>query len=88
MVGRSREIDFNHPHPILERPDALEVRRRIVSMTHDEAEKIGIGKSTLHYLRRKAKSDNSFKVYGKVGRKLNDALLHTMSNESFAGNYV
>jgi predicted nucleotidyltransferase len=57
-------------------------------MTHDEAEKIGIGKSTLHYLRRKAKSDNSFKVYGKVGRKLNDALLHTMSNESFAGNYV
>ena len=35
-----------------------------------DAEKLGIIKSELHYLRKKAKSDKPFNVYGKVKLKL------------------
>jgi len=70
LSGKSREIDFIEPSPILERSDNLEVRKAILSLTQKQADNLGIGKSTLHYLRRNAKTEQPFTVYGKVRKKL------------------
>jgi len=70
LSGKSREIDFTEPSPNLERSDSLEIRKAILSLTQDEAKKSGIGKSTLHYLRRNARTYQSFNVYGKVRKRL------------------
>ena len=63
MNGRSSRLDFSEPNPILERTDSRSVREVILSLTQSEARKLGVGKSTLHYLRRKARRERSFKVY-------------------------
>jgi CRISPR-associated protein Cas1 len=70
LSGRSREIDFIEPSPNFERSDSLEVRKAILSLTQKQADKLSIGKSTLHYLRRNARTDQPFTVYGKVRKKL------------------
>ena len=70
LSGSSRDIDFIEPSPILERSDSLEVRKAILALTQKEADKLGIGKSTLHYLRQNARTDQPFAVYGKVRKKL------------------
>ena len=70
LVGRSSEIDFQEPSPIPDRFDNRELRERINSLRSDEAQKLGLGKSTLHYLRKNASGERSFKVYGNVRRRL------------------
>jgi len=70
LVGRSREVDFTEPMPNLERPDSYDLRTRILSLTQTDATKLGVCKSTLHYLRSNAKAHRSFKVYQPVMRKL------------------
>jgi CRISPR-associated protein Cas1 len=70
LTGKSSSIDFSEPAPALERTDNREIRERILSLTQSEAEKLGIGKSELHYLRRKAGRPESFRLYGKVREKI------------------
>lgn len=60
---KSRVIDFVEPCPILERSDTVNIRKRILTLTEREARRIGIGKSTLHYLRSNAGKSSSFKIY-------------------------
>jgi hypothetical protein len=70
LTGKASTTDFEEPSPNLKRFDGQELRERINSLTSDEARKLGVGKSTLHYLRKKACSESSFQVYGKVHEKL------------------
>ncbi len=70
LVGRTRKLDFSEPSPGLLRTDDRELRRRILNLSQSEAEKLGIGKSTLHYLRRKARSVTSFRTYAPAREKL------------------
>lgn len=70
LRGSMHELDFSEPSPVLERADDEAFRQRILSLTSEEAMKLGIGRSTLHYLRRRARSEHSFAVYGKVKEKL------------------
>jgi len=49
-----------------------ELRKRILELTQAEARKLGIGKSTLHYLRRNVTSDRSFEVYNEIRRKIGE----------------
>jgi hypothetical protein len=48
----------------------VELRRRVLSLSQEEAGKLGIGKSTLHYLRRNAKREMTLTIYGKTREKL------------------
>jgi len=48
----------------------LENASVIMDLTQKEAKNVGIGKSTLHYLRKHARSPRSFKVYKPVLEKL------------------
>jgi hypothetical protein len=70
LVGRSGRLDFSEPSPKLARADDRELRRRILSVTESEAEKLGIGKSALHCLRKNAAGDFSFKLHRNIRDKL------------------
>ncbi len=69
LIGRSLFIDFAEPSPKLSRHVDRELRARIVSLTQSEAEELGIGKSTFHYLHNNAKT-RSFKLYRPVRNRL------------------
>ena len=66
LARRTAKLDFSEPSPILHRIDDRELRRRILTMSQSEAREIGIGKSTLHYLRKKAISSSFFRIYHKT----------------------
>ena len=46
------------------------MRKRILELSQKQAKEIGIGKSTLNYLRKNAKENKQFRVYEKVAVKL------------------
>jgi len=69
LTGRSRALNFSELAPTLERTDNRAVRERILSLTQSEARSRGIGKSTLHYLRKNALRDQ-FTIYKPVMTKL------------------
>ena len=70
LVGRTDTLDFSAPSPTLRQTDDRELRRRILSLDQSGAGKLGIGKSTLHYLRTNAASGRSVRVYQKVLKRL------------------
>ena len=70
LVGRTVRLSFVEPAPILETSDSQELRTTILGLTHSQAREVGIGKSTLHYLRKNADGHRSFKLYERVRRKL------------------
>lgn len=70
LTGKTPSLNFTEPTSTLERQDNREVRETILALTQSEAEKIGIGKSELHYLRRKAGTGQSFRIYSKVSEKI------------------
>ena len=63
-------LDFSEPSPILKRTDSEELRKRILSITQQEAHGLSIGKSTLHYLRKNASNRNAFRAYSKTLARL------------------
>jgi CRISPR-associated protein Cas1 len=70
LSDRSSKPDFSGPTVSLQRADSQEMRRKILSLTQAEAEKRGIRKSTLHYLRLHAKHHGSFAIRRKISEKL------------------
>ena len=70
LVGRTSRLDFSEPSPDLHRTDDREVRRQILGLSQSEALGRGIGKSTLHYLRKNAGNERSFETYRRVSQKL------------------
>jgi hypothetical protein len=65
LVGRTGSLDFSEPSPTLHGEDDQELRSRILGLSQSEARELGIGKSTLHCLRKKSRSGKSFKIYRK-----------------------
>jgi CRISPR-associated protein Cas1 len=74
LSGKSKELDFTKPGPSLIRSDSREIRNRVLGMSQIDARALGIGKSTLYYLRKHAQSEKSFKTYRKVAEKLEPSL--------------
>jgi CRISPR-associated protein Cas1 len=70
LLGRFGKLDLTEPRPILERIDNLVLRERILSMSQMEAKKIGITRSTLHYLREHARNERPFKVRRAVAFRI------------------
>jgi CRISPR-associated protein Cas1 len=70
LLGKSTTFDLTSPRPVMERSNTHELREKILALSQSEARKLGIGKSTLHYLRENARSSRSFRVYRKIRRKL------------------
>jgi len=70
LLDKSREIDFIEPYPALQRSDTQILRKRILELTQREAGELGIAKSTLHCLRKKARNGKPFRVYKTVEVRL------------------
>jgi len=70
LVGKSDGFDLKSPAPVLDRSDTRDLRERILSLSASEARKLGLGKSTVHYLRKHARSHKSFRIYKPVLEKL------------------
>jgi CRISPR-associated protein Cas1 len=70
LTDKTSSLDFVEPSPKLERQDSDILRARILKLTNCQAEELGIGKSTLHYLRKRARADNPIMLYGKTQVKL------------------
>ncbi|MGA2790204.1 MAG: CRISPR-associated endonuclease Cas1 [Candidatus Bathyarchaeia archaeon] len=69
LLEKSLTLDFAEPAPRLQRSDDREVRARILALTGSKARRLGIGKSTLQYLRKNACKDQ-FTIYKPVMTKL------------------
>jgi hypothetical protein len=70
LVGRTVGLDFSEPSPNLRMSDDKYLRRRILDLSQSEARTIGIGKSLLHSLRKRAGNQQSFKVCRRTLLKL------------------
>jgi hypothetical protein len=70
LIGRSTRLDLAEPMPTLQRADSQELWRRILSLSQSEARRHGIGKSSFHYLRIRARSDKPMRIYTKVAPRL------------------
>jgi len=70
LTGKSEGVEFIEPTPYLRRSDTIEIRRRILELTQSEARKLGVCKSTLHYLRENARSEQSFKVHQNIRNRI------------------
>jgi len=66
LLGKSGSLDFIEPAPGLVRSDSRELRKRILELSMKEARELGISKSTLHDLRKRARDERPFKVYWKT----------------------
>ena len=69
LTGKSPTLDFVEPRPRLDRHDG-EVRAKILGLTGSQAKELGIGKSTLHYLRRNAANKRELRVYAPIRVRL------------------
>jgi CRISPR-associated protein Cas1 len=70
LVGRTGGLDFSEPSPNLRRVDDKYLRTQILGLSQSEARRLGIGKSTLHYLRKNARASRSLRLYQNVREKL------------------
>ncbi len=70
LANRTGRLDFTEPTPTLPRMDDQKLRIRILSLSQSGARELGIGKSTLHYLRRKTASERPFKVHNEVNSRI------------------
>lgn len=69
LTGRSPDVDFTEPTPAFDNNER-ELRTRILALTSAEANRLGIGKSTLHYLRHNARECRAFKMRQKTYERL------------------
>lgn len=70
LTGKSLSLDFMQPAPRLERQDSRELRAKILETTSVEAKRLGIGKSTFHYLRKAVENPRPFRLYSGTRKKL------------------
>jgi len=72
LIGKADRFDLRSPVPVLERSDSKELRERILSLSASEARRLGLGKTTLHYLKKHARNCKPFKIYKPVFQKLRE----------------
>lgn len=62
LTGKSHCFDFSESSPDFAKFGRLDNRKRILNLSQSEALRLGIGKGTLHYLRKRARSHQSFRA--------------------------
>jgi CRISPR-associated protein Cas1 len=72
LLGKTPRFDLRTPKPVLERSDTRVLREKILSLSSSDSQKLRLGKSTVHYLRKRAKEERPFKVYTPVLARLRE----------------
>jgi CRISPR-associated protein Cas1 len=75
LIQSQPELDFSEPRPQIERADDRAVRETILKLTQSQARALGVGKSTLHYIRKRARARQPF----RLSSKLRDKIPHSSS---------
>jgi CRISPR-associated protein Cas1 len=70
LLGKTTRFDLVNPNLNLEREETQALRKKILSLSSAQARKIGLNKSTLHYLRKRARDRKPFSIYEPVLAKL------------------
>ena len=72
LLGKTARFDLRTPKPVLERSDTRVLREKILRLSSSDSQKLRLGKSTVHYLRKRAKEKKPFAVYAPVLARLRD----------------
>jgi hypothetical protein len=72
-LGKTAGFDPANPKPALEGQDTQPLWNKIQSLSGAQARKLGLNKSMLHYLRKRAKDQKPFSIYEPVLVRLNDS---------------
>ena len=70
LKGSTQTLAFEEPTVVFEKSDSKALKEAIENLTTSQARGLGIGKSTLHYLRKRAAKQPFIRVYSKTRRKL------------------
>ena len=70
IVDKKKEFDFVIPMIKLNRNDSLELRTKILNMTHEQRKQFGINKSTLWYIKKNLSDGKTSKIYEKILLKI------------------
>jgi len=70
LLGKTTRFDLVNPKLTFEREDTQVLRKKILSLSGAQARKLGLNKSTLHYLRKRARDRKPFGIYEPVLAKL------------------
>lgn len=70
LNGKTSNFDLEDPAPRLDRQEDRGLRAQILELTPSRAKQLGIGKSTLHYLRARARNEIDFRIYRETREKL------------------
>jgi hypothetical protein len=72
LLGKAARFDLRTPKPALDRSDTRALREKILRLSSSEAQTLRLGKSTVHYLRKRARERRPFKIYTPVLARLRD----------------
>ena len=72
LLGKTARFDLRTPKPVLERSDTRALREKILRLSSSDSQTLRLGKSTVHYLRKRAKEEKLFRVYAPVLARLRD----------------
>jgi hypothetical protein len=70
LACRRCVFDLSEPFPNLRAVDDKSIRREILALSQSKASKLGMAKSTLHYLRRRSRTRHRLRAYTKTRKKL------------------
>jgi CRISPR-associated protein Cas1 len=70
LIQTQESLNLSEPRPQIERANGRALRKTILSLTQSQASALGIGKSTFHYLRKRARARQPFRSYERVRLKL------------------
>ncbi|MDH5462782.1 MAG: hypothetical protein OEY17_02695 [Nitrosopumilus sp.] len=70
IVELKQEFNFVIPKMRLNRNDDLELRKKILNMTHEERKRLGINKSTQWHIKKNLSDGKTFKIHEKILTKI------------------
>jgi CRISPR-associated protein Cas1 len=70
LMRKSDRFDLVNPRPDLESRDSRVMRQKILSLSGSNARRLGLNRSTLHYLRKRARDQKPFRIYEPLLAKL------------------
>lgn len=74
LAEKQMSLSLLEPMSELERQDDRQLRAKILALTSPQAKQLGIGKSTLHYLRRRTNDQLALRVYSKTRNRLSASI--------------
>jgi len=72
LLAKTDGFDLVNPRPVLESVDSRVLRQKVLGLSRSHAGRLGLNKSTLHYLKKRAEDQKPFRIYQPVMAKLEE----------------